>query len=185
MVIKSQSSDGRGLLVCCCDGRGYGNNPRTSKEAKHLTLIRYETVVSICDVMPRENPQKSLGPVDSHPRHPGHLSDALADIGLTAEKQHTSCIQQHCVEASADSLHTNCDQSPRLMESPLDRVVGLGGFTLPAHCSTSASQIEPTSCFVQSALQFTAAVRLMATRSTCVSNCARGCESICSDIGIV
>ena len=102
-----------------------------------------------------------------------------------AEKQHTSCIQQHCVEASADSLHTNYDQSPRLVESPLDRVWDLGGFTLPEHCSTSASQIEPTSCFVQSALQFTAAVRLMATRSTCVSNCARGSESIRSGIGVV
>ena len=69
-----------------------------------------------------------------------------------AEKQHTSCIRQHCVEASADSLHTNYDQSPHLVESPLDRVAGLAGFNLPAHCSTSASQIEAIGCFIRSAL---------------------------------
>jgi len=52
---------GGDYVSAASDGREYGSNPRTSKEAKHIVnLIRYETAVSICDVMPRKRILRNL-----------------------------------------------------------------------------------------------------------------------------
>ena len=124
--------------------------------------------------------------MDSHPRHSGYLLVRCScRHGPMAEKQHTSCIQQHCIEASADSLHTNHDQvlvlwSPLWIE--LRVWVGLlfQHIALLQHHKFSLLAVSYSQLYNLLLLS-----GLWLTRTTCVSNCARGCESIHSGIGIV